>query len=268
MPLELPCGQCMSCRLAKARDWAIRCVHEAQMHDRSSFLTLTYAPEFLPVDVGLDVSHWQLFAKRMRKRLGPFRFFHCGEYGDENQRPHYHACVFGQDFSEDRYALSAQAGSPLFRSPTWEALWTFGFSTIGAVSFDSAAYVARYCMKKVTGPPADEHYQRVDAETGEVWNVKPEYVTMSRRPGLGASWFAKYFRDVYPEDVVIVGGKKFRPPKYYDGMIERADPKLLEVLKARRRSIALGDGVDSDERRFIREKCVEARVSSKVRDVV
>jgi hypothetical protein len=97
--LKLPCGRCIGCRLERSRQWAVRCVHEASLHEKNCFITLTYSPENLPKDGSLDVSHFQKFMKRFRKRFGPgIRFFHCGEYGESLSRPHYHACIFGFDF--------------------------------------------------------------------------------------------------------------------------------------------------------------------------
>lgn len=261
-PLELPCARCMACRIAKSREWAIRCVHESQMYEKNCFLTLTYSDKFLPKDLSLDVEHWQKFAKRLRRRLGPFRFFHCGEYGEKNMRPHYHALLFGQDFSEDRYAFQEKEGRTYWRSPLLEECWKYGFSTIGTVTFQSASYVARYCQKKLNGVMADIAYQRVDDETGEVWAVKPEYLTMSRRPGLGAGWFEKFGSDVFPCDFVVSDGRKFRPPLFYDVLLGRKDKVLLSELKAKRRAKALADP-ESFERMAVREVCVEAKSTLK-----
>ena len=214
--LELRCGQCHSCRLRRTRAWAIRAVHEAQMHEQNCFLTLTYDEENVPWDGSLRVKDWQDFAKRARKRLGRFRFFHCGEYGDQHQRPHYHACIFGQDFSFDRELWEKKSGRALYVSKTLQELWPMGFSTIGALEFDSAAYVARYCLKKVGTSDPDlyvERYGRQDDVTGVTWTVEPEYATMSRRPGLGSSWFDKYKEDVYSGDFVVVKGRQFPPPQ-------------------------------------------------------
>jgi hypothetical protein len=47
-------------------------------------------------------------------------------------------------------------------------------------------------------------------------SLKQEYTTMSRRPGIAADWFAKYYEDVYPSDSIYVNGRVMRPPKYYD----------------------------------------------------
>lgn len=235
LPLELPCGQCIGCRIDKSQAWALRCVHEASQHERNSFVTLTYEDAELPDDLGLDVRDFQLFCKRLRKYVGPFRFFHCGEYGPENLRPHYHALLFGVDFHEDRVPLRSAGSHVLYRSDLLDRAWRKGFASIGNLTFQSAAYVARYCMKKVTGERAASHYERVDARTGEVFRVRPEYVTMSRRPGIGAEWFEKYHKDVYPDDEVVHDGRKFRPPRFYDSLLERSSPIALESVKARRR---------------------------------
>lgn len=212
LPVSVPCGQCRFCRLEKSRQWAIRCAHEASLNVANSFITLTYSNAHLPPDGSLNLRHFQLFMKRLRKRLGPVRFFHCGEYGALNLRPHYHACLFGLEF-EDKilHKIDKKTKIPLYKSEILSELWPFGFSTIGDVTFESAAYCARYITKKITGPPAEAHYQNIDQETGEIHQLKPEYTTMSRRPGIGRAWFDKYKSDLYPDDFIILRGKKMKP---------------------------------------------------------
>lgn len=262
--LELPCGQCMSCRIAKMRDWAIRAVHEAQMHEQNAFITLTYNEDNLPLDNSIDVKHWQKFAKRLRKKKGPFRFIHCGEYGGRTNRPHYHACLFGIDFSEDRYVHSEKEGHVLWTSPELNEIWGKGFCLIGPLNYDTAAYTARYTLKKITGPKKEAAYERVDTDTGEITTVKPEYATMSRRPGLGQRWFEKYHDDVYPDDEVVINGKTFRPPKYYDGLLEIRNEKLLEEIKKRRRNVTSRKAEEETyERRNVRNTVLLAKLSQK-----
>jgi len=209
-------------------------MHEASQHQANSFITLTYDEEHLPTNGGLSVKHWQNFAKRLRHRIGKFRFYHCGEYGDEYGRPHYHALLFGYDFLEDRKPYSTRRGNQLYTSELLTQTWGHGLSVIGELTYESAAYVARYCMKKINGKQAAEHYQTVDTKTGEVHQIKPEYTTMSRRPGIGKTWFDKYSTDVYPSDEVIVNGKPARPPRYYDSQYELSDPSSLALVKERR----------------------------------
>lgn len=279
-PVTVACGQCLGCRLARSRAWALRCVHEASLHERNCFITLTYDPEHLPHDGGLHVDHWQRFAKRLRKRLPSqtmlvgdkaydfkFRFFHCGEYGDRTFRPHYHAAMFGVDFSEDSILFKQKADYALRVSPMLTETWGMGHATVGDLTLQSAAYVARYVVKKIGGAAAEQVYSRVDPETGEEFQVKPEYVTMSLKPGIGAGWFEKFGDEVYPEDFVIHEGKKFRPPQYYDREFEKRDPAFMEgVRRARiRRAQKVKESVTPDRLRA-KEEILRQRMSQS-RDV-
>lgn len=218
-------------------------MHESTLHQRSSFITLTYDDEHLPVSGSLNVKHWQLFAKRLRKNVGPFRFFHCGEYGDLRGRPHYHACIFGHDFAHDRQLTDDSRGYRLYTSDTLTNTWGKGIQCIiGELTYDSAAYVARYCLKKINGrqknktDPASglKHYERCNSITGEITELKPEYTTMSRRPGLGSAWLKKWMTDVYPRDFVIGNGHKQTVPKFYDALYEIDHTKQLEAIKEKR----------------------------------
>lgn len=146
--LDLPCGKCVGCRLNRSRQWAIRCMHEASLYDKNCFITLTYDDEHLPKNRGLDVSHFQNFMKRLRKEYGQgIRFFHAGEYGSKTRRPHYHALLFNHDFV-DKSLIAVRNDHRLYVSPSLQRLWPFGYSSVGDVTFESAAYVARYSLKK------------------------------------------------------------------------------------------------------------------------
>lgn len=228
-------------------------MHEAQMHEKSCFITLTYNEKSVPNNYGLKTSDFQNFMKKLRKahakrwrkenegkKMQPedgLRFFHCGEYTDDD-RPHYHACLFGEDFMDDRiFWQNNKQGQPVDLSARLEKTWGHGFVTVGALEYESARYVARYILKKLTGPEARK-YEWVDAETGECHDRKPPYVTMSRRPGLGSRWIQKYVDDVYPSDEVIVKGKKRKTPKYYDKHLEGIRPKQLAEVKKNRKEKA------------------------------
>jgi len=221
-PIELPCGQCVGCRLERSRQWAIRIVHEASLYEDNCFLTLTYNNENLPKDGSLKVEHFQKFMKRLRQKYPKtIRFFHCGEYGDQEGRPHYHACIFNHNFG-DKKLYSRNNGFPLYTSEELETLWPYGFCTIGSLTFETAAYTARYIMKKVTGAKAEDHYN----------GKKPEYTTMSRRPGIGKTWFEKFKADIYPHDYVVINGKKVGVPKFYDQLLE--EKELLKIKSLRK----------------------------------
>jgi hypothetical protein len=200
---------------------------------------LTYDDDHIPKDRSLHVDDFQKFMKRLRKKYAPkkIRFFHCGEYGDKMGRPHYHACLFGIDFP-DRKCYNLSTGN-VMSSDTLKELWPFGFNVIGDVTFESAAYVARYITKKVTGDDAIWRYTDIDPMTGEILaEYKPEYVTMSRRPGIAKDWLLKYASDVYPSDGVIVRGKEVKPPKYYDSQFEIIAPEVMKKVKALRKNVS------------------------------
>lgn len=235
-PIELSCGQCIGCRLARSRSWALRILLESKSYPQNSFITLTYSDQFLPKDHSLNVQHFQKFMKRLRKANPSkrIRFFHCGEYGDLTCRPHYHACLFNHDFP-DKHLWTIRNKENLYVSPELQRLWPYGHSSIGTLTLKSAAYVARYVLKKITGPEADWYYQSIDEETGEVlYDLKPEYTTMSRRPGIGRDWYEKFKSDAYPSDFIVVDGKKHRLPKFFDGQYEISNSSDLKKIKARR----------------------------------
>ncbi len=267
LPVVVSCGQCKGCRLERSRQWAVRIMHEAQMHEQNCFLTLTYDDEHLPEGQSLEVRDFQLFMKKLRKKMGPVRFYHCGEYGDQYGRPHYHACLFGVDFSEDRVVESEVRGNKNYSSPRLDELWPGGHAVLGTLTFESAAYVARYIMKKQTGERAEEHYRWIDGE-GNVWDRKPEYTTMSRRPGIGKEWLHKYGSDVYPSDFVVVNGKRARPPKFYDSQFELEDPLGMERIKSRRKAQGSRHKEDQTvDRLRVKEEVQEAKMKVFKREV-
>ena len=116
-----------------------------------------------------------------------------------------------------------------------ESIWKKGNVQVGELNFASAAYAAGYCLKKVNGKRAWEHY-RLISDDGEWIQIRPEYVTMSRRPGIGAGWFEKYGSDVFPSDEVPVVGKGIikKAPRYYDEILRRENEPLYEEVKALR----------------------------------
>lgn len=164
---EFGCGKCPHCRINERRIKTARILLEAGQHSQSCFLTLTYAVapwELVP-------RHWQLFAKALRKRRGPFRFFAVGEYGEVDARPHLHAALFGVGMQEGEAVQDAWQATGLkereFFGPGW---WH-----LGELNKDSAQYVAGYVTKKLTA-----HHDR------RLWGKHPEFSRSSNRPGVGA----------------------------------------------------------------------------------
>lgn len=235
-------------------------MHEAQLHERNAFITLTYDDDHAPLDFSLRHRDWQLFAKRLRKRMGPFRFYMCGEYGEQFTRPHYHACLFGIDFDDKEpiRKLTQVTNATLYSSPTLDSLWKHGYASLGAVTFESAAYVARYVMKKITGDRASSHYTYID-QHGEIHQRQPEYNQMSRRPGIGKEWIDRFRTDVYPSDQVITRGHPSRPPRYYDQQQEKTNAQMMEQIKKKRM-----EGLDRKDNTPARLKAKETVATAKL----
>lgn len=266
--LTLPCGQCVGCRLERSRQWAIRCLHESQLHQANQYVTLTYSDEHLPSDGGLHYPHFQKFMRRLRKEFGRVRFYMCGEYGEKLGRPHYHAILFGLHLPDLEYFRHTESGDQLYTSDSLTEVWGKGHVSVGAVTFESAAYVARYVMKKVTGPRAEEHYRRVDADTGEVFQVSPEFTRMSLKPGIGADWLAKFRTDVYPHDQVNIHGRWVRPPRFYDRQLESIDYQAFEAIQPGRYQRALSVARENTAARLqSRELVTRAKLSLKKRTI-
>ena len=267
MRLTIPCGNCIGCRLDRSRDWAIRCVHEASLHEENSFLTLTY--EKTPPNGNLEVHDFQCFMKRLRKKFPnrKLRYFHCGEYGEKLQRPHYHVILFGLDFSDKEY-WKTHNGQKYYHSEILTKTWGLGHCLIGNVTFESAAYVARYITKKITGKGAEEHYEYHDEFTGELRQKVPEYTTMSRKDGIGKKWIEKFLYDTYKDDYIVVAGKKFKPPRYYDKFLAQTDPELyLQIKKRRIENYDEFDEENSRHRLEVKEYCKLNKLSQLTREL-
>lgn len=268
--LVFRCGRCIGCKVDRSRQWAMRCVHEASLYDANSFVTLT----FKEAPISLDYREYQLFMKKARRRFGPFRFFMCGEYGERRLRPHYHALLFGLGFA-DRYPWRmSPAGFQLYRSPDLEKVWTAGTCEVGDVSFESAAYIARYCVDKITGPDAEDHYKVVDIETGEVSARMPEFTRMSLKPGIGFDWFLRYRSEVFRSDGssdCVVDGQRCAVPNYYRRLAELYvddEATLCEVEGERFRKGLTFKADSTAERLAAQESVARARLSFKKRSLL
>lgn len=269
--VTVSCGQCWGCRLERSRQWAVRCIHEASTHERNTFLTLTYTDEHLPEGGTLDLEAFPKFVRSWRKKIyraekakgrkavKPLRYFHCGEYGEEYGRPHYHAIIFGQSFDKDKkFFKRTDNGDDLYTSEELSALWTHGHALLGEVTFESAAYVARYIMKKQSG----------DGSKGYYGERKPPYVTMSRNPGIGRKWYEKYGKETFRDDYIVINGKKVRPPKFYDTQFEIDNPEDMERLKKGRVDQAKKhEKNNTPERLEVREKILKRKIKVRLRDI-
>lgn len=254
-PLSLACGQCIGCRVVRAREWAIRCAHESSLHAHNSFVTLTYAPNKLPEHGSLRPRDFTLFMKRLRKVYGKVRYLMSGEYGETTFRPHYHALLFGVDFYESVRLVDEREGYSLFSSPVLDAVWSNGAAVIGALTQESASYVCKYTVKKVNGDVAHEKYRRLCPFTGEETYVVPEFARMSLRPGIGEGWYRKWKSDCFPSDSVVYNGRLYPVPDYYFRLLERESPQCAETVANKRRAAVRKHAADlTEDRLSVREE--------------
>lgn len=232
-------------------------MHEAQLHDDNCFVTLTYADEHLPVGGNLDHRDYQLFMKRLREYIernaeprkveadlsqnrrekdhtakSEIRYFMCGEYGPTTGRPHYHAILFGINFNDKVAWKKTAAGSQLYKSELLDKLWKKGQCSIGNMTWQAAAYVARYNMKKAG--QKNKKIEILNPDTGEICTRTPEYKKMSRRQGIGKQWIKANAKDVYPRGTIILNSMEAKPPRFYDNYYKTLDEAKYEELKSKR----------------------------------
>lgn len=254
--IGLPCGRCIGCRLERARQWSVRIMHEASLYSDNCFVTLTFDDEHrvkMCPNGSIVKSHCQNFMKRLRQEFSgrKIRYYCCGEYGERFFRPHYHFCLFNLDFP-DKVHFGGKGDALTYTSVLLSKVWPYGHSVIGTLTSESAQYVARYCMKKVTGDHADEWYR----------GRQPEFALMSTKPGIGRGWLDKFGEtDVWSHDDVIVAGRKCKPPRYYDKVLQQQDPARYLVIKHSRDEAALEQADNATYARLrVREKCRKAKM--------
>lgn len=265
----IPCGKCIGCRLDKSKQWADRLMMEWQESDSACFLTLTYSNEFLeerykdrkkkeyldvntgeilpsPYQYDLCKEDIQDFMKRLRRYVDykhgkKVRFFACGEYGDKNNRPHYHIILFNYDFSDcrtplyrDKNGYQHYVSDKLYDHLTWKdskSLWKYGICDIANVSWSSCAYVARYVNKKLYGD---------SSELYTIMDYVPEFSLMSRNPGIGRKYFEDHIEEYENGSIWIPdpnkGAIEVTSNKYFERLISE-DPFIDEDYKIERKKI-------------------------------
>lgn len=215
------CGQCMPCRIKRQEEWTTRIIHEAKQFKDNCFITLTYAPEhYTGTVIKSDV---QLFLKRLRKFVEPkkIRYISSGEYGDETNRAHYHFIIFGLPPTESTRTII-------------QACWRFGYvDEVLPFAIYRARYMAKYVVKKLTGQFGKEYYERECKE--------PEFMLMSKNPGIGYASAEQYISQWKKLGFCITSGKKRSIPQYYknrflteserSALKERTPKQLSDVLE-------------------------------------
>lgn len=218
--INLPCGKCLGCRLTAARNWAIRCQLELQQHNGAAFVTLTYDEQHKPPT--LSKRDLQLWLKRIRRHTPDrtLRFFACGEYGETNRRPHYHAILYGITATQRQLV---------------DDTWGLGRTQTENATPANIAYTAGYTAKKA-GLTCDTTTERVDPETGEVYNYQKPFIQMSRRPGIGGharQWPASW------RQFAIHNGHKVPVPRFlHEAWKAQATEEQLQQLQEEKEQIA------------------------------
>lgn len=237
--LEVPCGKCLGCRLDKSKEWATRIMLESKYYlsDECHFITFTYDDDHIPtlkngLHTLVTAAEFGKELKRLRSLLDrssgdKIRFYGCGEYGDKFERPHYHFIIFGLKLPDKQLFKISKSGSPIYVSEFLNNFWNKGFVTVQDLTYESAAYTARYVMKKQT-KKFHEAYGRV-----------PEWVNMSRKPGIGRQYFEDYKDQIYKFDGIPVkqrhGAYMQKPSRYFDKLYDVSDHEKCEAIKSVRR---------------------------------
>lgn len=227
----VPCGQCGECRLSRARMWATRCVHESKFWSKSSFITLTYKDT--PPHNSLCPDDTRNFIRRLRRHIGSnFKYYLVGEYGEKGDRPHYHALIFGYDFgyssnfniddSHRAIPYDSLHNTTAVRFPELDDLWELGYTSVGELTFDSAAYCAQYAIKKITGPRAKAHYGL----------RHPEFSRTSQN-AIGKQYVDRYANEILTHNSVISNDAEQPIPSYYLKQLEKLGYDLTELKKQR-----------------------------------
>lgn len=259
---KIPCKLCCGCQEKYSKDWATRCMLEAQKWTQNFFITLTYDEEHIPRDDELvnkktgeifqndnweqghlETKHSEKFIKDLRRyweyhfNHKGIRFYLAGEYGSKTKRPHMHAILFNLPIKPEQLEVYkiTQNGDMLWKCPEIEKIWGKGFISLAEVNWDTCAYVARYVMKKQKGKKSDEWYY----EQG----MSPEFVRMSNRPGIGLDFFKENFQKIYEHDEIIINGHKqsiqsVKPCEYYDRKYAEMFPEEMEKIKQNRKIVA------------------------------
>lgn len=259
--LVVPCRNCIGCRLDHARSWAIRCVHEFQTQKEiGQFITLTYRDADLPPYGSLLKSDFQKFIRALRDKYKEkiIRYYHCGEYGGKLGRPHYHAIIYGHQFTDLERLPQSYSGKPLYTSQILKKIWGKGHVSIGSVTIQSAAYIARYVVKKQNGEKAKAHYMSQPDHYGEINAIIPEYTTMSLKPGLGQDWYDQYGSELFPDNYVIHDGKKLPVPVFYKKQYAKTNPKdYARILEKQKHHHQLNEKNNTPERLRVRQRVAE-----------
>lgn len=263
--IMVPCGRCIGCRLDKSSEWALRCVHEMKQWENNCFITLTFDDEHIRPDGSLDKRDFVLFMKKLRRKYGPnIRFFHCGEYGEKNGRPHHHAILFNHKFTDAKISEEQSNLSDVeyLESDDLSRIWPYGRHIISDANYETAAYIARYTVK---GTKSKRLYG--EKLTGFLAGREPEQLTMSRNPGIGFGRFEEYCTEWIRRGSCRENSRDQPIPRYYIKKIKEKDEEMYEKFMVERREKALASGMNEENRKYTKEKFLQRHTKKLVRSL-
>ena len=179
----VPCGRCLACRIAYAREWALRLEHELDGRP-ASFVTLTYAEA--PED--LCKAHLQLWIKYIRNNGYKIKYFAAGEYGALHDRPHYHAIIIGLGPEYADY---------------FRVTWGRGITYTGTVTKESIQYVTGYIVDKWA------------SKKNEAWRNHKQRPFQLCSQKIGYKWLMENKINVVRDMSIKYHGKPMAMPRYY-----------------------------------------------------
>lgn len=242
------CGSCLACKIQKSSEWAMRLTHEYSQRKKGVFLTLTYNDENLPPNEHLVKNDLQKFFKRLRQYLvrrlrnnlmdlpkysclsvssvekiaqkklsGKLKYFSCGEYGDKNGRPHYHAIILGFSKYDKDFVQGVKTS---WTKCSWSLL---NFDEVfGTVNYDSCRYVADYSFSKQSMKEyVKRGYYTERQGKDEFGNDKIFYDMVKQPPfqlisqGIGLTYINNYRDEILQREKITVHGAERNLPRYY-----------------------------------------------------
>lgn len=267
---EIPCGHCVQCYLKRSRDWGARIMLECKEYKHNYFITLTYDDDHLPklpdnllgyidykgelFNSQLEIKDFQDFMKRFRKFVKSefdhdgMRIAYCGEYGDLTSRPHFHFVLMNAPDLEPylqfhRYKNADGERINYYKCPTLDKYWGKGFVDVTNVTFNAAAYVAGYVLKKQYA----KDFQAVDVPEGFALRKQP-FFKVSNRPGIARKYFEDHHDEIYDTDEIFIKKRfstmKLKPPRYYDKLFDILEPERMAAIKeSRERDVKLATDI-------------------------
>lgn len=256
---QIPCKKCWACQLNYSAEWATRIMLEAKGDPNCYFITLTYDDEHLPIAEKIEVPEGETyendgtwttgtlyepdmvrFLNSLRKQFERqgyegIKYFYAAEYGSKTARPHYHIILLHcplrpENFRDCHVDANYKAH---WKSEEIGKFWKEGMHDICQLEWSCAAYVARYCTKKLS--------YNVDKKDYYVIGKIPEFVRMSK--GIGFTYLTGNLKKIYTTDEIIMRTVKgnigsAKPPKAFDRKLEQINPDLFEKIKISRQHAA------------------------------